>query len=294
MLRRDCTSTRHALPIPGPPAWPYNRQDMSQGPGKPKSANPFGEDDKTDPHLVLPVRTIPPPLPESSAKPPASVQPPPRMPEMGALDSLMKDPSITEIMVNDLRNVMIERDGKLVFSGFAYQSIDELNRLTRNILDVTGRILSPDAPYVDVMLPDGSRCNIVGPPLTVGGPCLTIRKFPVKRPTPEDLMENGTFDRRMAYFLNICVVGRLNMLVSGGTGSGKTTLLNLMAGFIPKGERIVTIEDTPELKISHFNSVRLQTKPLSPASQAVTSRDLVANALRMRPDRIIIGECRRV
>lgn len=215
------------------------------------------------------------------------------MPEMGALDIFMKDPKITEIMVNDLRNVMIEKDGKMAFSGFSYLSLDELNRLTRNILDITGRILSPDQPYVDTMLPDGSRVNIVGPPLTIQGPCLTIRKFPAQRLTIHDLMAGDCVDQRMAYFFNACVMGQLNILVCGGTGSGKTTLLNVLAAFIPKGERVITIEDTPELSIQHFNSVRLQTKPSTPTSPAVTARDLVANSLRMRPDRIIVGECRR-
>ncbi len=217
----------------------------------------------------------------------------PRMPEMGPLDGFMKDPQVTEIMVNDLRNVMIEKEGKLIFSGFAYQSIDELNRLTRNILDITGRVLSPDSPYLDTMLPDGSRVNIVGPPLTINGPCITIRKFPTQRFAIEDLVTSQSLDPRMANFLHICVAGKINILISGGTGTGKTTLLNALTGFVPKGERLVTIEDTPELSISHFNSVRLQTKPQSPASGPVTARDLVANALRMRPDRIIVGECRR-
>ena len=212
---------------------------------------------------------------------------------MGPLSSLMSDPTITEIMVNDLRNVMVEKDGKLFFSGFAYQSIDDLNRLTRAILDVTGRILTPDQPYVDTMLPDGSRVNIIGPPLTLSGPCITIRKFPAKRLSIDDLMIGQMLDRRMAYFLNACVVGRTNILISGGTGSGKTTLLNVLAGFIPKNERIVTIEDTPELSIGHFNSVMLQTKPQTPASPPIPARELVANSLRMRPDRIIVGECRR-
>jgi pilus assembly protein CpaF len=266
-----------------------------------------GEDDEpTDPGVVRPKAA---PLPRPALVPAAQfaaqqqqAQPMPqaqparpavRMPEMGPLDTFMKDPAVTEIMVNDIRNVMVEKGGKLVFSGFAYQSVDELNRLVRNILDVTGRILSPDQPFVDVMLPDGSRCNIVGPPLTVGGACLTIRKFPSRHLVIDDLMAADMLDRRMAYFLNVCVVGRLNILVSGGTGSGKTTLLNVLSSFIPKGERLVTIEDTPELAISHFNSVRMQTKPQSPTLPAITARDLVANALRMRPDRIIVGECRK-
>ncbi len=212
---------------------------------------------------------------------------------MGPLDAFMKDPSITEIMVNDLRNVMLEKEGKLQFSGFSYTSLDDLNRLTRSILDITGRILSPESPYVDTMLPDGSRVNIVGPPLTIYGPCLTIRKFPARRITIQDLMTQDSLDQRMAYFLNACVIGKMNILICGGTGSGKTTLLNVLASFIPKSERLITIEDTPELSIPHFNSVRLQTKLQTPTSAPVTARDLVANALRMRPDRIIVGECRR-
>ncbi|OFZ84209.1 MAG: hypothetical protein A3K03_07160 [Bdellovibrionales bacterium RIFOXYD1_FULL_44_7] len=244
-----------------------------------KPADPFQEDEKTDPGISIP-----------SPKTSRIVL---RMPEMGALDTFIKDPSVSEIMVNDVRNVMIERNGKLMFSGFCYQAVDEVNRLVRNILDVTGRILSPDQPYVDVMLPDGSRVNIVGPPLTVGGPCITIRKFPAKSFTINDLIATEMLDKKMASFLHACVVGRMNILVSGGTGSGKTTLLNVLTSFIPKGERLVTIEDTPELAISHYNSVRMQTKAQTPISPAVTARDLVANSLRMRPDRIVVGECRR-
>jgi pilus assembly protein CpaF len=212
---------------------------------------------------------------------------------LGPLDEFLRDPAISEIMVNDLRNVMIEKDGKLMFSGFSYTSASDLDRLVRGILQPTGRELTPDQPYVDVMLPDGSRVNVIGPPLTLGGPCLTIRKFPANRITVDQLMASGTLDRRMAYFLNLCVVGKLNILVCGGTGSGKTTLLNVLASFIPKGERLVTIEDTAELKIDHFNSVRLQTKAATPGHPGVPARELVANALRMRPDRIVIGECRR-
>lgn len=277
--------------------------------------HPSNDEEKTDPNLVIPQelqkkststqinspqnpkgRPAPAPPSPSLAEliaPAPPPLPPVKMPEMGPLDALMKDPSITEIMVNDLRNVMIEKEGKLTFSGFSYQTIDELNRLTRNILDITGRILSPDQPYVDVMLPDGSRCNIVAPPLTLTGPCITIRKFPLRRLTINDLIASEMLDQRIAYFLNVCVVGRLNILISGGTGGGKTTVLNVLASFIPKKERIITIEDTPELMIQHTNSVRLQTKPQSPTSAAVTARDLVSNSLRMRPDRIIVGECRR-
>ncbi|MEK6578749.1 MAG: ATPase, T2SS/T4P/T4SS family, partial [Bdellovibrionota bacterium] len=226
--------------------------------------------------------------------PPETVSPlAPRMPEMGPLESLMKDPAITEIMVNDLRNVMVEREGRMMFSGFTFKSIDDLNRLVRSMLDATGRVLGPDSPYVDLSLSDGSRVNVVGPPLTLNGPCITIRKFPRRRPSIDDLMNNGSLDRRIAYFLNVCVMGRRNILISGGTDTGKTTLLNALAQFIPKPERIVSIEDSVELAINHPNSVRLQTKPISPSSPPINARELVANALRMRPDRIIVGECRK-
>ncbi|OFZ18269.1 MAG: hypothetical protein A2X94_07465 [Bdellovibrionales bacterium GWB1_55_8] len=256
----------------------------------------FDREEPTDPGITLP------PMKPSQKRPPVIPTPAPampkpplvgRMPDMAALDALMKDPSITEIMVNDIRNVMVEKDGKMSFSGFAFRSIDELNRLTRNILDVTGRILSPDSPYVDVILADGSRVNIIGPPLTLHGPCLTIRKFPSKRFMMEDLIGHHMVDRRVAHFLSFCVVGRLNVLISGGTGSGKTTLMNALIGFVPKNERLVTIEDTPELVVGHANSVQLQTKPQTPTLPPVLARDLVANALRMRPDRIIVGEGRR-
>ena len=288
---------------------------MAQNSGTPKFPapipNPLGQnredDDRTDPNLVLPaeIRTQPvapsqkvdPPqgeTPKATEAPKAPPAPPPvKMPDMGLLEPFMKDPSITEIMVNDLRNVMLEKEGKLQFSGLAYPSLDELNRLTRTILDLTGRFLTPDSPYVDVMLPDGSRVNIVAPPLTTLGPCITIRKFPLRRLGINDLIASESVDQRMAYFLNVCVVGKLNILVSGGTGTGKTTLLNVLTSFIPKKERIITIEDIPELNIQHFNSVKLQTKPQTPASAPVTARELVANSLRMRPDRVIVGECRR-
>lgn len=216
-----------------------------------------------------------------------------RMPELGPLNTFMRDPKITEIMINDVRNVMIEKEGEMKYSGFAYQTIDELNRLVRNILDASGKTLNIDNPYIDLILPDGSRVNIIGPPLTILGPSITIRKFPAQKLTVDNLLALGTIDQRVAYFLNMCVLGELNILISGGTGSGKTTLLNLLESFIPQGERIVIIEDTVELTTSHSNSVRLQTKSKTNSSAAVTARDLVANSLRMRPDRIIIGECRK-
>ncbi|HAR44247.1 MAG TPA: pilus assembly protein CpaF, partial [Bdellovibrionales bacterium] len=252
-------------------------------------------EEPTDPGLIMPSRPIPKnPVPQATVQTPSTPIPAnTKMPDLGPLDVFMKDPNITEVLVNDIRNVMIEKDGKMSFSGFTYPGLDDLNRLTRSILDFTGRILTPDHPFVDTSLPDGSRVNIVGPPLTLGGPCITIRKFPTQRPSIEDMIKSGTVDRRIAYFLNICVVGRLNIIISGGAGTGKTTLLNALAAFVSKNERIVTIEDTPELAIGHPNSVRMQTKPQSPTLPAIGARELLANALRMRPDRIIVGECRR-
>ncbi len=247
---------------------------MAQDPKRPApQKNEVELEDPTDPGIELPL----------DANPKLG----------GPLEALMKDPAITEIMINDVRNVMVERDGKISISGFTYSSTKDLNDLVRKLLQTNGKALSPDSPYVDIALPDGSRVNIVGPPLTTGGPCLTIRKFPARRLSIEDLINNNSLDRRVAVFLNACVAGRMNILISGGTGSGKSTLLNALTAFIPKSERIITIEDIPELCLSHANSVRLQTKPQSPGSPPITARDLVANALRMRPDRIIVGECRR-
>lgn len=259
------------------------------------------EEEKTDPGLAAqkpeiaaPAAVQAPHIPPQAHEPPTpKARPAPRMPDLGPVSSLLRDPEITEIMINDVRNVMVERNGKLQYSGYTYPAIDDLNRIVRNILDITGRILSPDSPTVDVMLPDGSRCHIVGPPLTPQGPCITIRKSPQKRFTIQDLMAFGFLDQRMAYFLNICVLGRMNILLSGGTGTGKTTLLNVLCGFIPRGERIVSIEDTPELVIDHPNSVHMQTKLQTPASPAIGARELLAHSLRMRPDRVIVGECRR-
>jgi len=214
------------------------------------------------------------------------------LPDLGVLNSLLLDSSITEIMVNDTRNVMIEKNGSLAKTDIKIDTKEELNRITRNILDVTGGIISPDQPYLDLMLPGGSRVNITASPLVSSGTCITIRKHS-KKLKIERLIQAGALDQRMAYFLNVCVVGKLNILISGGTGSGKTTLLNTLCSFIPKSERVITIEETPEIILNHENKVMMQTKPQTPTSPAITESDLLANALRMRPDRIIVGECRR-
>lgn len=219
----------------------------------------------------------------------------PELPGLGPLEPLMRDPEVTEIMINDTRNVIVERNGRMAFAGFSFSNPAELTTLTERILELAcgAAALNPEQPYVDLTLPDGSRVNIVSPPLTSQGPCLTIRKFPTHRLTLEDLVQRGMLDRKMAYFLNACVLGRMNIVISGGTGSGKTTLMNALASVVPRSERIVTIEDTAELLIAHPNSVRMRTQTRTPASAGISARDLVANALRMRPDRIILGECRR-
>lgn len=287
---------------PSPPKFPKIVPMTSANPIKAPSiqvAPSIIEDNEdTDPNIQIPQMRSPLQAGERSIEvhPSAIVEvraPAVKMPEMGILNDVMKDPTVSEIMINDVRNIILEKEGKLIISGLNYATIDDLNRITRNILDITGRVLSPDQPYIDTSLPDGSRVNIVGPPLTTHGPCITIRRFPTRRLTTKDMIFSESMDQKIAYFLSICVIARLNILVSGGTGSGKTTLLNVLTAYIPKNERIITIEDTPELVIQHVNSVRLQTKASSPTLPAITIRDLVANALRMRPDRIIIGEVRK-
>jgi pilus assembly protein CpaF len=229
-----------------------------------------------------------PPLPAAHAAPGTI-----KMPDLGIVSALMADPEITDIMINDTRNIMVERAGKMLTATQSLGTLDELTRVTRNLLDSVGKAVTPEHPFVDTMLPDGSRAHVISSPLTQVGPCITIRKFPVRRFSLDDLTQTGMLDKRMDYLLRAAVLGKLNVLISGGTGSGKTTLLNALIGLIPKVERLVTIEDTPELAVQQPNSVRLQTKLVTGTAPAVTPRDLVANALRMRPDRLIIGECRR-
>ena len=224
-----------------------------------------------------------------------SKSPSPRhsMPDLGPLDPLLKDPKVTEIMINDIRNIMIEKEGKIEPFHFNYSQIDELNRLLQTLLVAMGKTLSAESPYVDGVLPDGSRVHVIVSPVTLYGPCITIRKFPQRKLNVQDLVNQGTVSQKMSLFLNACVMGRLNILVCGGTGSGKTTLLNILTSFVPKNERIISIEDTPELVIRHANSVRLQTRVETNQTPSITARELIVNALRMRPDRILVGECRR-
>lgn len=240
------------------------------------------EEEDTDPGIIL--ESIDEPELEQSTKEP--------LPDLGVLNAFLKDIHVTEIMVNDFRNVAIEKEGKLQTTAIRIHDQNELNRIVQNILSQTGRVLTQDSPYIDTVLSDGSRVNIITKPLTQNGPCITIRKFP-QRPKVEQLIQNATLTKKTALFLQACVLGKMNILISGGTGSGKTTLLNILTQYIPKTERIITVEETPEIVLTQPNSVCLMTKPLTPGSQMITERELVTNALRMRPDRIIVGECRR-
>ncbi len=211
----------------------------------------------------------------------------------GPLQPLLDDPTVSEIMVNGPKQVWIERGGKLVRSGVTFEDDAHVIRVIQRIVLPLGRRIDEDHPTVDARLPDGSRVNAVIPPVAVDGPCITIRKFSKDKLTVEQLVEFGSLTEEMAEFLRACVVARLNVVVSGGTGSGKTTLLNVLSSFIPSDERIITIEDAAELQLQQEHVVRLETKPPSLDGKGeVTIRDLVRNALRMRPDRIVVGEVR--
>ena len=211
----------------------------------------------------------------------------------GPIADLMSDTSITEIMVNGANRIYIESRGSLKPTDLRFDSDSALMEFLQAIAASLGRTLDDKNLTLDGRLPDGSRVNIVIPPVAVDGPSLTIRKFSPFMLTLEQLIGSGMFDERMAYFLHCCVTARINMVVSGGTGSGKTTLLNFLSSFLEPQERVVTIEDTAELKIRIPNLVRLEARPGNLRDVApVTIRQLVINALRMRPDRILIGECR--
>jgi len=195
-------------------------------------------------------------------------------------------------MVNGPGKIFIEQGGMLKKTGAKFDSADELLKLLNLMASAIGKKLDAHTPYIDGRLPDGSRINCIIPPVAIDGPSLTIRKFSVYALSHTQLIASGALDERMAYFLNCCVIARLNIVVCGGTGSGKTTLLNVLSSFIPPHERLVTIEDSAELKIRSENLVRLESRPLTPSDPGITIRSLVINALRMRPDRILVGECR--
>ena len=212
---------------------------------------------------------------------------------LGPIESLLKDPSITEIMVNGPKKVFIERMGKLQLSGVQFHDDAHVMNIIERILSPIGRHIDESTPLVDARLKDGSRVNIIIPPLALCGPCITIRKFAQKALSVENLISFGTLDRKMADFIKACIQARINILVSGGTGSGKTTTLNVLSSFIPENERIVTIEDAAELKLQQTHVVTLESRPANiEGSGQITIRDLVKNALRMRPDRIIVGGVR--
>lgn len=212
---------------------------------------------------------------------------------LGPLQRMLDDDSITEIMVNRYDRVYVERHGRLSLSTARFNSEAHLRRIIERIVGKVGRRIDESSPLVDARLADGSRVNAVIPPLAVDGSSLTIRKFSKTPFTVSDLVSFGTMTEQMAHLLNACVQARLNILVTGGTGTGKTTLLNVLSRFIPTNERIVTIEDAVELSLQQPHVVRLESRPPNiEGTGEVKIRDLVRNSLRMRPDRIVIGECR--
>lgn len=211
----------------------------------------------------------------------------------GPIQPLLDDPEITEIMVNGPQKIYIERKGRLERSSVVFADNLHILKIIDRIVTPLGRHIDSDSPMVDARLPDGSRVNAVVPPCAVDGASLTIRKFRKEKLSIVQLIELNTITHGMADFLRACVLGRLNIIISGGTGSGKTTFLNVLSGFIPEDERIVTIEDAAELQLQQEHVVRLETKLANVEGHGVVSvRELVRNSLRMRPDRIIIGECR--
>jgi pilus assembly protein CpaF len=211
----------------------------------------------------------------------------------GPIQPLLDDSGVSEVMVNGPKLVFIERDGELFETGITFDDADHLQRIINRMIHPLGRRVDADNPTVDARLPDGSRVNAVAPPVAVDGPYLTIRKFLQNRMTMEEIIELGSITPHMAEFLQACVTARLNVLISGGTSSGKTTMLNILSGMIPGNERIVTIEDAVELQLKQRHVVRMETKPPDTDGRGeVATRELVRNALRMRPDRIVVGEVR--
>ena len=212
---------------------------------------------------------------------------------LGPLEELLADDTVTEIMVNGPHRVYVERGGKIQLTDLQFLDDASVMAIIERIVSPIGRRIDESQPYVDARLADGSRVNAIIPPLALSGPTVTIRKFAKKTLTVEDFIRFGTWSRNAAEFMKACVIMRKNIIVAGGTGSGKTTLLNLLSGFIPHDERIVTVEDAAELRLVQPHVVRLEARPPNIEGRgAVTIRDLVKNCLRMRPDRIIVGECR--
>ena len=211
----------------------------------------------------------------------------------GPLEELLRDPDVTEIMVNGPEKVYIEKKGKIILSPIKFRDDEHLKNVIDRIASAVGRHIDEASPMVDARLKDGSRVNAIIPPISLIGPVLTVRKFSKKPVTYSQLIEWGSASPKMLLFLEACVKGKLNIIVAGGTGSGKTTLLNVLSSFIPSDERIVTIEDAAELQLNQEHLVRLESRPANlEGSGQISIRDLVRNALRMRPDRIIVGEVR--
>jgi pilus assembly protein CpaF len=211
----------------------------------------------------------------------------------GPIQPLLDDPTVSEVMVNRADRVYVERKGKSMLTDVRFEDDAHIRRVIERIIVPLGRYLDENSPLVDARLPDGSRVNVVIPPVAVGGSCITIRKFSQGLLAADDLVRLGAFPQTVSTFLKACVQSRLNIVVAGGTGSGKTTLLNVLSSFIPLEERIVTIEDAAELKLAQDHVITLEAKRPDRAGQGeVTMRDLVRNALRMRPERIVVGEVR--
>ena len=212
---------------------------------------------------------------------------------LGPLETLLKDPTVSDILVNGYDSIYVERGGHLVETNVRFKDQSHVRMIIDRIVSAVGRRIDDSSPIVDARLIDGSRVCAVIPPLSLLGPVLTIRRFGKKLLSTEDLLKNETLTTGMLDFLSGCVEARLNVVISGGSGSGKTTMLNTLSRFIPEEERIVTIEDTAELQLQQGHVVRLETRPMNiEGAGAIGQRDLVINALRMRPDRIVIGECR--
>src|ERR671912_1046248 len=212
---------------------------------------------------------------------------------LGPLEPLLRDEGITEVMVNGPRQVYIERSGRLELTNVVFQNDDHVMRIIDRIIAPIGRRVDESSPMVDARLTDGSRVNAIIPPLSLVGPVITIRKFAASPFTTDDLIRFGTATPEMFEFLRACIEAKLNLFVSGGTGSGKTTTLNVLSSFIPEDERIVTIEDAAELRLGQDHVLRLESRPANIEGKgAITIRDLVKNSLRMRPDRIVVGEIR--
>src|ERR687892_2117848 len=212
---------------------------------------------------------------------------------LGPLETFIRDPDITEVMVNGYNSIYVERAGKIYWSGAKFHDEGQLRRTIDKIVAKVGRRVDDASPYVDARLPDGSRVNAIVPPVAIHGSALTVRKFSAEPLQAQDLVEMGTMSGHVAEFLRACVRGRVNMLVSGGTGAGKTTTLNVLSSFIPEDERIITIEDAAELQLRQAHVVTLESRPANLEGEGeITIRNLLRNALHMRPDRVVVGECR--